>query len=282
LISTPLVSALRLDFLISTPWLLTIAFLAIATAAPGFHASRRNGYGPFWLGLVAAAVILAGKFLFDAAQVTYAGVGLLIAASVWNSWPRRHACDKPDIRRSSPEASILAIFVIGPYLFFHIVILSALGLLAWVEPPTLVASPVFNQYVAPHKHADLENIVLAASAAGIGGAVYMVREFYLSVNPRPFGDRKALRLKEIPRYVLLPFSSVVLGPVGFSLLLAGSIVFNGFSPAGPVPHFTVVAISFLLGFAYHDTLKALTSLSRRIFTKESQADNNKEAAADNT
>jgi mercuric ion transport protein len=88
---TGLISALGLGFLISTKYLLplTVACLAIAAAALGFRASRRHGYGPFWLGLVAAAVILTGKFYFDAAQAAYAGVGLLIAASVWSSWPRR-------------------------------------------------------------------------------------------------------------------------------------------------------------------------------------------------
>jgi hypothetical protein len=86
-----LVSALGLGFLISTKYLLplTVAFLAITAAALGFRASRRHGYGPLWLGLVAAAVILTGKFYFDAVQAAYAGVGLLIAASVWNSWPHR-------------------------------------------------------------------------------------------------------------------------------------------------------------------------------------------------
>jgi hypothetical protein len=98
----------------------------------------------------------------------------LIAAPVWNSWPRRHACDKPDIRPSSPEASILAIFVIGPYLFFHIVILSALGLFAWLAPSALVDALVSAKYVALPKLADLRNIVLAASAAGIGGTVSLV------------------------------------------------------------------------------------------------------------
>jgi len=90
---TGLVLALGLSFLISTGYLLplTVAFLAFAAATLGFRASRRHGYGPFWLGLVAAAVILTGKFYFDAAPVVYAGVGLLIAASVWNGWPRRAA-----------------------------------------------------------------------------------------------------------------------------------------------------------------------------------------------
>ncbi|MGI8741600.1 MAG: MerC family mercury resistance protein [Bryobacteraceae bacterium] len=88
-----IVSALGLGFLISTKYLLplTAGFLAISAMALGFHASHRRGYGPFGLGIVAAAVILTGKFYFDSTQAAYAGVGLLIAASVWNSWPRRAA-----------------------------------------------------------------------------------------------------------------------------------------------------------------------------------------------
>jgi len=91
-----IVSALGLSFLISTQYLLplTAAFLAITAAALGFRASQRHGYGPLWLCLIAAATILTGKFYFDVAQAAYAGVALLIAASVWNSWPR-HAATTP-------------------------------------------------------------------------------------------------------------------------------------------------------------------------------------------
>jgi hypothetical protein len=86
-----IVSALGLGFLISTKYrlLLTISFLALTTVALGFRASKRHGYGPLSMGLVAAATILVGKFYFNVTQAGLAGVGLLIAASVWNSWPRR-------------------------------------------------------------------------------------------------------------------------------------------------------------------------------------------------
>src|SRR5947209_15508856 len=72
-----IVSALGLGFLISAKYLLplTVSFLAITATALGYRASRRHGYGPSGLGLVAATVILCGKFYFDAAQATYAGVG---------------------------------------------------------------------------------------------------------------------------------------------------------------------------------------------------------------
>lgn len=86
---TGLVSALGLGFLISAKYLLplTVLFLAVTAFALGFRASRRHGYGPLGVGLLAAAVILTGKFYFEAEPATYAGVGLLVAASVWNSWP---------------------------------------------------------------------------------------------------------------------------------------------------------------------------------------------------
>jgi hypothetical protein len=53
-----------------------------------FRASRRRGLGPFCLGLTAAVLALTGKFYWDSAPATYAGVGLLVLASLWNAWPR--------------------------------------------------------------------------------------------------------------------------------------------------------------------------------------------------
>ena len=86
-------SALGLGFLISTTYLLTltVAFLALSAFALGFRASRRHGYGPFGLSLVAAVVIVTGKFYFDSDVITYSGIGMLVAASIWNSWPGRAA-----------------------------------------------------------------------------------------------------------------------------------------------------------------------------------------------
>lgn len=85
------VSALGLGFLVSAKYLLalTVVLLAVTVAALGFGASRRHGYGPLWLTFAAVPMIFIGKFYFDIAQVVYVGVGLLIAASAWNSWPRR-------------------------------------------------------------------------------------------------------------------------------------------------------------------------------------------------
>jgi hypothetical protein len=64
-------------------------FLAISVTALVFRSSRRRGVGPFWIGLAAATVILIGKFGFESKYMTYTGIGVLISASLWNSWPHR-------------------------------------------------------------------------------------------------------------------------------------------------------------------------------------------------
>jgi hypothetical protein len=84
-------SSLGLGFLVSTTYLLpvTVAFLAVAVSALAFRASSRRGLRPFWIGVIAAGSVLAGKFWLDSEWITYAGVGLLVVASVWNVIPRR-------------------------------------------------------------------------------------------------------------------------------------------------------------------------------------------------
>jgi len=82
-------SAVGLGFLLKASYLLplTAVFLAIAVFALAFRARRRRGYGPFGAGLVAAAVVMVGKFTFDSDVAMYAGISLLVGASFWNSWP---------------------------------------------------------------------------------------------------------------------------------------------------------------------------------------------------
>lgn len=86
-------TSLGLGFLMDTKWLLplTAVFLFVAVGALGFRARRRRGYGPFFVGLAASTIVLAGKFGFESDPAMYAGLGLLVAASIWNTWPRRAA-----------------------------------------------------------------------------------------------------------------------------------------------------------------------------------------------
>jgi len=85
-----LLSSAGLGFLVDAKWLLasTAAFLLVAMAALAFGARRRRGFGPLALGLLAAVAVLLGKFAFDSDVATYAGIGLLVLASLWNAWPR--------------------------------------------------------------------------------------------------------------------------------------------------------------------------------------------------
>lgn len=99
-------SSVGLGFLIDTSYLLplTAAFLAIAVGALAFRARRRRGYRPFVIGLLASAVVLIGKFSFESDAAMYIGLVVLVAASLWNSWPKRAEADCPAcIGQESPQ-----------------------------------------------------------------------------------------------------------------------------------------------------------------------------------
>jgi mercuric ion transport protein len=86
-----LFSALGLGFIDYTPYLLplTALFLAVTLGALGYRAKLRRGYRPLWLGVAASLIVIAGKFIFDSDPALYSGVVLLVAASLWNSWPAK-------------------------------------------------------------------------------------------------------------------------------------------------------------------------------------------------
>ena len=84
-------SSVGLGFLISTKYLLpiTMGFLMLSVAVLAFRANQRRGYGPLGLGLVGSAAALIGKFYLNSNSVMYAGITVLVAAAIWNAWPRR-------------------------------------------------------------------------------------------------------------------------------------------------------------------------------------------------
>lgn len=86
-----LFSSLGIGFIDYTPFLLPLtgAFLAVAVFALAYRATTRRGYGPFGLGVVGAGIVLIGKFGFDSDPAMWAGLGVLVAASLWNTWPMR-------------------------------------------------------------------------------------------------------------------------------------------------------------------------------------------------
>jgi mercuric ion transport protein len=93
-----LLTAIGLGFLISARYLfgVTSLFFLISIGALAYRAPERRGYSPAVLGVIAAAAVLVGKFYFDSTAATYAGLTLLIAASLWNSWPRPPAKRCPE------------------------------------------------------------------------------------------------------------------------------------------------------------------------------------------
>ena len=44
------------------------------------------------LGVLASVVVLYGKFSLESSFVMYAGLAVLVAASVWNTWPQKNQC----------------------------------------------------------------------------------------------------------------------------------------------------------------------------------------------
>jgi hypothetical protein len=80
---------------------LTVLPLVLALAALGFRAGRRRGYGPFGVGIVAAAVLLLGKFALGWGVAAFGGLAGLVAASLWNSWPTRPTTGVPSASRGT-------------------------------------------------------------------------------------------------------------------------------------------------------------------------------------
>lgn len=79
-----LLSSLGIGFLGSAAYLLPLTGVFLAVAIVGLALqSKRHGYRPLLLGVVSAALIVLGKFALESNLITYAGVGLLAAASVW-------------------------------------------------------------------------------------------------------------------------------------------------------------------------------------------------------
>jgi mercuric ion transport protein len=89
-----IVSSIGFGFLIGTAYLLQItsAFMILTLAVLAFRAKKRRGFGPFVSGLAASTAVLVGKFYLESNPIMYSGIGLLVAASVWNAWPHRVAC----------------------------------------------------------------------------------------------------------------------------------------------------------------------------------------------
>lgn len=89
-------SAVGLGFLMQGAYFYIVVslLLAISLASLFYRARKRHGYGPFILGLAAAATILSGKAYAAPSIVLYGAAGLLVAATIWNNLPVRKGTSK--------------------------------------------------------------------------------------------------------------------------------------------------------------------------------------------
>ena len=90
-------------------WLpvLTLSSLSLLLGVLAVGAARQHALGPLTLGLAAAAAVLLGKYRLDSNTVVYGGMGLLVAASLWNGWPRTQAtgfCTAAGCGRKDPAS----------------------------------------------------------------------------------------------------------------------------------------------------------------------------------
>jgi mercuric ion transport protein len=99
-----LLSSMGLAFLMETVYLfpLTAMCLTFSVGGLAISAKRRRGYAPFVVGLLGAILLMAGKFAFALPFAVYGGLMLLLAASLWNSWPLK----RPPKLRFHPDGSV--------------------------------------------------------------------------------------------------------------------------------------------------------------------------------
>lgn len=79
-------SSLGIGFLPSNRYLfpLTLAFLAFYLGMLAWDARKRQRLGPLVLGGLASILLVAGRFVIDSNTALYAGITLLVTASIWN------------------------------------------------------------------------------------------------------------------------------------------------------------------------------------------------------
>lgn len=110
-----LLSSLGVGFFNYTRYLFpfTLGFMVLAVGSMFYGAGRRKGYKPAAMGLAACSAIILGRFVFDYAPILYGGTGLLVAASLWDVWPKRTRvaltcpdCDRPNSGENVPKGSL--------------------------------------------------------------------------------------------------------------------------------------------------------------------------------
>ena len=85
-----ILGAFGLGFLSTGVWLLPLTIVSLLVALWGFTAAAiaHRGYSPLLMSLAAAFALVIGKFFLNSNTLWFAGLALLICASIWNAWPR--------------------------------------------------------------------------------------------------------------------------------------------------------------------------------------------------
>jgi hypothetical protein len=77
--------------------------LALTLGALTLRARRSRDYRPPLVGLAGAASLLAGQFVLDAQPLHYAGVGILIGATLWSVHFASKSTARPESRSHLPS-----------------------------------------------------------------------------------------------------------------------------------------------------------------------------------
>jgi len=82
-------SSFGIGFLPSNRYVLplTATSLVIYLLMLAWAARKHQRFGPLLVGMVASTLLVVGRFVLESNPVLYAGVALLISASIWNAWP---------------------------------------------------------------------------------------------------------------------------------------------------------------------------------------------------
>lgn len=91
-------SSAGLGFLMAGPYFYLIVGVMLSVSLFGlFHrAKSRRGYGPLYMGLAASITILVSRALGAGDWPMYISAGFLVAASIWNNWPKRKSLSESD------------------------------------------------------------------------------------------------------------------------------------------------------------------------------------------
>jgi hypothetical protein len=177
---------------------------------------------------------------------------------------------------ASDRASPLVALLLAAFLVLLQWLLAYIAAIAWLSPDAGIDPWVgpwlaeLFQKLPPVKFRLFQDTLLSACMAGLGASVFMVRELYIKYcfGGENAGKKEYLQNVHVLRYVLLPISAVILGPIAYNLMLAGLIKLDG-SVAVSRP--VLVIVCFILGYMYHDTLKFLARLSYGLFVGKNGA-----------